>query len=186
MKTYALLLRGINVGGKNKIPMADLRICLVQLGCSDVITYIQSGNVVVRSDMDAQQLGPAVETMISNNFKLDSSLIKVLVLDRAQFQHIVDNKPAGFGEQPDVYHSDVVFLINIDAGQAMSVFDPREGVDHVWPGNGVIYSQRVSELRTKSRLGKIIGTSAYRSMTIRNWNTTVKILELMRSHDSIA
>ena len=58
----------------------------------------------------------------------------------------------------------------------MTVFSPREGVDHVWPGAGVIYSQRLSAQRTKSRLGKIVGTPAYGSMTIRNWATTTKLV----------
>ncbi|MFL5683324.1 MAG: DUF1697 domain-containing protein, partial [Chloroflexota bacterium] len=57
--------------------------------------------------------------------------------------------------------------------------DPRPGVDAVWPGNGVIYSQRLSAERTKSRLGKIVGTPAYKSMTIRSWQTTMALLERM-------
>jgi len=65
----------------------------------------------------------------------------------------------------------------------MAVFDPREGVDKVWPGDGVIYSQRLSSLRTKSRLGKIVGTPAYKSMTIRSWGTTTKLLEIVRTID---
>jgi uncharacterized protein (DUF1697 family) len=61
----------------------------------------------------------------------------------------------------------------------MEVFNPRPDVDRVWPGNGVIYSQRLSAQRTKSRLGKIVGTDAYRSMTIRSWATTLALLERM-------
>lgn len=53
----------------------------------------------------------------------------------------------------------------------MSVFDPRDGVDEVWPGNGVIYSQRLSAERTRSRMGRIVGTKPYQSMTVRSWNT---------------
>jgi uncharacterized protein (DUF1697 family) len=61
----------------------------------------------------------------------------------------------------------------------MKVFDPRPGVDSVWPGRGVIYSQRLSAQRTKSRLGKIVGSPAYQSMTIRSWTTTLALLELL-------
>ncbi len=71
--------------------------------------------------------------------------------------------------------------LGIDAPTAMKVFDPRPGVDEVWPGKGVIYSQRLTAQRTKSRLGKIVGTSAYRSMTIRSWATTMRLLELMEA-----
>jgi uncharacterized protein (DUF1697 family) len=69
--------------------------------------------------------------------------------------------------------------VGIDSAQAMSVLSPREGVDKVWPGDGVIYSERLSSQRTKSRLSQIAGTPEYRSMTIRNWNTTMKLRALL-------
>ena len=74
--------------------------------------------------------------------------------------------------------------MGIDAPTAMKVFDPRPGVDEVWPGTGVIYSQRLSAQRTKSRLGKIVGTPAYKSMTIRSWATTLALLERMEAPDA--
>jgi uncharacterized protein (DUF1697 family) len=91
----------------------------------------------------------------------------------------VDNRPKGFGDQPDKYHSDAIFLIGIEAAEAMSTFDPREGVDRVWPGNGVVYAQRLSVQRTKSRLSSMMTSPLYKSMTIRSWNTTVKLLEML-------
>ena len=103
----------------------------------------------------------------------------MLVLTRKQLKAVIDNKPKGFGEEPEKYHSDAIFLIGIDADEAMPGFDPREGVDKVWPGDGVIYSQRLSAERTKSRLNKIMATPYYKSMTIRNWNTTTKLLEMI-------
>ena len=75
--------------------------------------------------------------------------------------------------------ADVVFLMGITPRQARAVFNPREGVDEVWSANGVIYSQRLSAERTKSRLSAIAGTPEYRAMTIRNWATTTKLLELV-------
>lgn len=179
MNTYAILLRGINVGGKNKLPMADLRTCLEELGFSQVVTFIASGNVILKSDKRPEQVKAQIEEALPGRFKLDSELIKVLVLTRGQLQAIIDHKPEGFGEQPEKYHSDAIFLIDIDLAQAISVFDPREGVDQIWPGEGVIYSQRLSSQRTKSRLNKMIATAAYQSMTIRNWNTTTRLLEIL-------
>lgn len=184
MNTYAILLRGINVGGKNKVPMADLRRRLEELGFLNVSTYIASGNVILRSDRDPEEIRAQIEETLPESFDLDDPLIKVLVLNRDQFQAIVDNKPEGFGEQPETYHSDAIFLIDIDAAEAISVFDPREGVDQVWTGNGVIYSQRLSSQRTKSRLNRIMATPAYKSMTIRNWNTTTKLLAMVSETDA--
>lgn len=183
MKSFVVLLRGINVGGKNKVSMAALKRCLEEQGYENVVPYIQSGNVLLQSDLDAKMLAPQIESILSQNFTLDSATIKVLVLTKNQLQAVIDEKPQGFGEQPEKYHSDVIFLMGIDAAQAMAVFNPREGVDHIWPGNGVIYSQRLSALRTKSRLSSIVGTTAYQSMTIRNWNTTTKLLSLIQIND---
>jgi uncharacterized protein (DUF1697 family) len=180
-KPYLALLRGINVGGKNKIPMTALKTCLEELGCRNVQTYIASGNVIFTSDKSAATLVDDIQAMLPKKFSLDSELIRILILSREQLQSVIDNKPEGFGDQPDKYHSDAIFLMDIDATQAMLAFKPREGVDKVWPGDGVIYSQRLSALRTKSRLNYVMLSPLYKSMTIRSWNTTVKLLELMNA-----
>jgi uncharacterized protein (DUF1697 family) len=179
VQTYVVLIRGINVGGKNKVSMAGLRELLEELGFSAVTTYIASGNAILASEQPLMEIQTRIEEALPTRFRLDSALVKVLVLSHSQLQAVVDNKPAGFGEQPDRFHSDAVFLMGIDAATAMVVFAPRDGVDRVWPGEGVIYSQRLSAERTKSRLSRIVGTPSYQSMTIRSWATTTKLLQLL-------
>jgi uncharacterized protein (DUF1697 family) len=179
MARYLILLRGINVGGRNKVPMAALRELLESHGHTTVSTYIASGNAILSSDKTAAAIKRELEEALPKAFKLDSELIAVLVLTRAQLRAVVRKRPKGFGDEPDTYHCDAVFLMGIDAPSAMKVFNPRPGVDAVWPGSGVIYSQRLSAQRTKSRLGKIAGTPAYKSMTIRSWQTTMALLERM-------
>jgi len=166
------------------MPMSDLKKCLEDLGFASVSTYIASGNVILKSNKRAEDVKELIEETLPERFKLDTELIKVLVLTREQFQTVFDNRPKGFGEQPEKYHSDAIFLMGIDSDQAMSLFNPREGVDKVWPGDGVIYSQRLSSQRTKSRLSKIMETPAYKSMTIRNWNTTTKLLQMLEELDA--
>ncbi|HEX5013056.1 MAG TPA: DUF1697 domain-containing protein [Candidatus Limnocylindrales bacterium] len=179
MTTYLVLLRGINVGGKNKVPMTPLRELLEELGFSNVATYIASGNVVLTSDRKPADIKRDIEAALPKAFRLHSELISVHVLSHAELKAVVNKKPEGFGDQPAKFHSDAIFLIDIDAEAAMQVFDPRPGVDSVWPGDGVIYSQRLSAQRTKSRLSKIMASPAYKSMTIRSWATTTALLELM-------
>ena len=179
MTSYLVLLRGINVGGKNPVPMARLRQVLEELGYSGVSTYIASGNVILQSDRSAAEIKAQIEEALPRAFRLHSELVAVLVLTHAQLRAVVDRKPDGFGEQPDTFHSDVIFLMGIDAATAMPAFDPRPGVDSVWPGDGVVYSQRLSAQRTKSRLNKVMSSAAYKSMTIRNWATTTALLDLL-------
>ena len=176
-----------------------LNRCLEALGLSKGTHYYRlhgtadrraSGEVLKKHVVAVIEENPAygyrrikreLEEALPKAFKLDSELIAVLVLTRAQLRAVVRNRPKGFGDKPDIYHSDAVFLMGIDAPTAMKVFDPRPGVDEVWPGTGVIYSQRLSAERTKSRLGKIVGTPPYKSMTIRSWATTLALLERMEA-----
>ncbi len=179
MNSYVILIRGINVGGKNKVSMAELKKCLEEVGFSDVITYIASGNVILKSDKIPDEIRSLIEDILPKKFTLDSKLIKVLVLSHTQLKSVIDHKPKGFGEEPEKYYSDAIFLIDIDAKDVMRIFDPREGVDKVWEGKGVIYSQRLAAERVKSRLGRIISSPIYKSMTIRSWNTTTHLLKLL-------
>lgn len=179
--TYLALLRGINVGGKNKVPMAGLKTLLEEIGLEDVSTYIASGNAMFRSTLTASTIARRIEAGLTATFRLDDELVKVLVLSHEQLKAIVDKRPRGFGDKPDTYHSDAVFLMGIDRDEAFAVFKPRDGVDQVWAGDGVIYSQRLSAQRTKSRLSKIMESPLYKSMTIRSWQTTQKLLELLEA-----
>ncbi len=183
MNTYVVLLRGINVGGKNKVPMASLTRWLEKLGFSNVSTYVASGNVILESNKRPSEIRAQIQRALSESSKLYSEPIRVLLLTRKQLEAVIDQKPEGFGEHPEKYHSDAIFLIGIDVDHVMPVFDPREGVDRLWPGDGVIYFQRLSALRTRSRLSRIMGTPEYKSMTIRSWSTTTRLLELLKNAD---
>ncbi|CAN5402865.1 DUF1697 domain-containing protein [soil metagenome] len=184
MGTCVVLIRGINVGGKNPVSMAELRTCLEELGCTAVSTLLASGNAIVDTSRPTAELATAIEQELPQRFRLPSELVRVLVVPAAAFRRIIDKRPKGFGDQPELFHSDAIFLIDVDVSVAMSVFDPREGVDTVWAGDGVIYSQRLSALRTKSRLGKIVGTVPYKSMTIRSWQTTLKLRAALDARSS--
>ena len=186
MTRYLVLLRGINVGGRNTVPMAALRDLLESHGHTKVSTYIASGNVILSSDRSAAAITRELEEALPTTFKLHSELVAVLVLTLAQVRAVVQKRPRGFGDHPETYHSDAIFLMGIDAASAMKVFDPRPGVDEVWPGTGVIYSQRLSAERTRSRLNKVMGTPAYKSMTIRSWQTTMALLERMEAPEGAA
>lgn len=177
--SYLVLLRGVNVGGKNKLSMAALTKCLLAEGFLNVRTHIASGNVILQSDQEPKVVKAKIEKLLPSQFKLDSELIKVLVLTHDQLKFVVDRKPKGFGESPEKYYSDAIFLIGISTAEAMTVFNPREGVDKIWPGKNVVYSQRLGAKRTQSRLSRIVASKLYQSMTIRSWNTTTKLLHLL-------
>jgi uncharacterized protein (DUF1697 family) len=177
MTRYVALLRGINVGGRNPVAMADLRAAFEDHGCGSVCTYIQSGNVLFDSDTPRGGLEDDLEGMLERRFGVP---LVVVVRSARQFRNVVRKAPDGFGTEPDRYHSDVVFLMApLTSRQAMKVVALRDGVDQAWPGTGVVYFARLSAERTKSRMSKIVGTPEYQQMTIRSWSTTTKLLDLL-------
>jgi len=174
---YVALLRGINVGGRNIVRMADLRTAFEESGFASVRSYIQSGNVLFESDRPHSALESDIEAMMATRFGLP---VVVVVRSRQEFRQVVEDAPDGFGTQPDTHHSDVIFLKPpLTEHQALEVVDLREGVDQVWPGDGVLYFARLSERLSQSRLSRIAGTPHYQNMTIRNWNTTTRLLNLL-------
>jgi len=174
---YVALLRGINVGGKNIIGMKDLKATMEAHGLDNVSTYIQSGNVLFETDRPATSLEGEIEGALEKAFKVP---LVVVVRSHRQLKAVIDKAPAGFGTDPDTYHSDAVFLkAPLTAQQVMGIVALRDGVDQAWPGNGVVYFARLSAQRTKSKMSKIVSAPEYKQMTIRSWSTTVKLLALL-------
>lgn len=184
MNTYVILLRGINVGGKNKISMAELKLCLEEQGFESVVTYIQSGNVILQSDLDAAALSEDIERLLPKKFKLDSSIVKTVALEYKTFKKIVTQAPNDFGKDLLNYRYNVIFLINFNPAEAMAQISARQSVDEVWPGDKVIYFRNSIPEASKSYLSKITQQPVYQSVTIRNWNTTSKLLQLLEEHIS--
>jgi uncharacterized protein (DUF1697 family) len=174
---HVALLRGINVGGRNLLAMADLRAAFEADGHEDVRTYIQSGNVLFTSDAARSSLEARLEAMLERRFGVP---LVVLVRSHRQLRAVVARAPDGFGTQPATFHSDVVFLkAPLTAAQAMRVVETREGVDQAHPGPGVLYLSRLSARLTQSRLNRIASVPEYQRMTIRSWTTTTKLLALL-------
>jgi uncharacterized protein (DUF1697 family) len=180
MKSYVALLRGINVGGKNLIKMAELKVCFEALDFENVSTYIQSGNILFSTnEADQAKLTSLVEESLSKTFHYVS---RVVVRSQRQMKEIVARAPKGFGSDPTTYRYDVIFLKEpLTAVNAMKSVTLKEGVDQAFAGKGVLYFSRLDSRATQSRLTRIISLPIYQSMTIRNWNTTTKLLNLMEA-----
>jgi uncharacterized protein (DUF1697 family) len=177
-KAYLALLRGINVGGNNIIRMADLKQCFEQCGFDNVATYIQSGNVVFVADAHAKEIAPRIESLLSQRFSYAS---KVVVVPFTQLKYAVDNAPDGFGQRSDRFRYDVVFMRPpLRPADVIDLVPVKEGVDRVYAGRNVLYASRLIAKASQSRLGKIVGLPIYKELTVRNWNTTTRLLELMR------
>lgn len=177
-QTYLALLRGINVGGKNVIKMADLRDCFEAEGFRDVVTYIQSGNVIFRAPSSGlKTLTERIEKMLAAAFDYEAS---VVMRSRKQMRAVVADAPEGFGAEPDTYRYDTIFLkAPLTATSAMESIPARPGVDEAWAGRGVLYFSRRIDQASRSYLSRLASMPVYQRVTVRNWNTTTRLLKLM-------
>lgn len=174
--THVALIRGINVGGKNIVPMAELRTALAEAGLEDVRTYIQSGNVLFSTKKSTEAANNLVERVLADRFGVTTVVVTV---PTAMFREVVDQAPKGFGES-DLRRWDVIFLRpSLPVAQALNVVRTREGVDEVDHGKHAIYFSRLEAEASRTRLTAIVGTPAYADMTIRNWRTTTRLRAML-------
>jgi uncharacterized protein (DUF1697 family) len=178
MNQYVALLRGINVGGNNLIKMTELKACFEKQGLADVSTYIQSGNVIFSADPGgAAALVARIERALGAAFDYEAN---VVLRTRKQMQEIVARAPKGFGTKPDKYRYDVIFLRPpLTAAAAIKSVPTAPGIDEAHAGSRVLYFSRLIAQASRSRLSKIVSSPIYKSVTIRNWNTTTKLLQMM-------
>lgn len=175
---HLALLRGINVGGKNIIKMADLKACFESMGFSDVLTYIQSGNVLFTStEKDKARLTKTIEKTLSERFNY---ALRLVIIAQKELEEVVKNAPRGFGKDKEKYRYDVIFLKEpLTPKEAMKNISVKEGVDAAYMGKYALYFSRLASRAAQSRLTRIITLPMYQNMTIRNWNTTTKLLSLI-------
>ncbi|MFC9709386.1 DUF1697 domain-containing protein [Paenibacillus sp. NPDC056933] len=177
---YVALLRGINVGGNNQINMKQLKETFEQAGMLDVVTYINSGNIIFadhqeRSDANAE-LAQILEQAITVDFSLQ---IKVMVRNLDEIRTVIQALPEEWTNDATA-KSDVMFLW--DEVNDVSVLDrlpikPEIGTLLYVPG-AILYSVS-KEDASKSGMNKLVGSKVYAYMTVRNVNTTRKIYTLM-------
>lgn len=179
------LLRGINVGGNNRVPMAELRDCMAALGATDVATYIQSGNVLFDgAGRSADDWTTPIEAALTARFGYDAS---VVLRSHAELRRVVEDAPPGFGADPDAYRSDVVFLkAPMTAATALEQMRMRDGVDSAVAGDGVVYQDRLAARAVESLFSRFVGTPAYKQSTIRNWRTTTTLLQMLDDREAAA
>lgn len=178
MTQFLVLLRAINTSGKNVVKMADLIASFETMGFSSVRTYIQSGNVLLESaEKNKTLLISKIEAELSRRFNFQ---VRVVVLLQKELAAIIKFAPDGFGQNEKKYRYDVIFLKEpLTPKEAMSSVRILEGVDSVHAGKQALYFSRLFSRASESHLTKLNGKPAYQNMTIRNWNTTTKLLELM-------
>lgn len=174
---YVALLRGINVGGKNIVSMQQLRAAVEQAGMKNVSTYINSGNVLFEdSGHTVTELKEIIEKTIESTFSIP---VTVMIRSQKDIQAITKTLPDTWVND-DTMKCDVIFLgSDIDSSDVLEKISVREGVDTVKYVPGALLWAIDRKNVTKSHLTKLVGTSVYKQMTVRNSNTLRKLATLI-------
>lgn len=179
MTTYIGLLRGINVGGKNKVAMPELRLCMEKVGFEHVQTYINSGNVVFTyKSAPLEWLIQRFEDAIEETFGFRVVASVVLADD---FIHAMEAAPDWWDNDSESKHNLIFAIppftaseIAAEVGEALPDYERIDIVNPV-----VFWSAKLSTF-SRTRWSKIVKQSVYAHVTIRNANTAKKLLELVK------
>jgi uncharacterized protein (DUF1697 family) len=175
-RDYLALLRGINVGGKNTIKMDALKALFNEMKFTNLQTYIQSGNIFFTdTETDKEIIAKRIEDKLLQKMGLK---IFVLVLEIDELKHILNNVPNGFGDEPEKYKYDIIFLGKpLTTKYVMEVITTKESENKIYEGENVFYVKRLSEKLTGSYIAEI--STKWENIVVRNLNTSTKLHNLM-------
>lgn len=179
MKRYIALLRGINVAGKNKIVMSELKKDMSELGFSNVLTYLNSGNIVFSSDTDDKvTLADRIKLMVERKYGLD---IPVHVLLQDELKDILANVPDWWGTKDKEIYDNLIFIISPLTFEKFyeEIGNPKQEYEQVYNyQNAVFWSFIRKDYRKTNWWSKTANLDLKDSITIRTANTVRKIAEL--------
>ena len=176
MKRYIALLRGINISGKNKIPMADLRSAMEEQGFSTVKTHLNSGNVIFsHNENNELLLTDQIHVMIQEKFHLD---IPVFVIQQEKLKHLLDQSPNWWGTEDKGIYDNLIFMIYPATVETIMerIGEPTVGLEQVLPVDNVIFWSFDRQKYQKTNWWKKTASVGIGEMiTIRTANTLHKI-----------
>jgi uncharacterized protein (DUF1697 family) len=178
MAKYIALLRGINVGGKNIIKMADLKAAFEKQGFRSVSTYINSGNVLFDSCLEESDIQTACESLILESFGIS---IPVCVISAAELIETLSHAPEWWSKTPDSRHDAFFVILPMSAQQIVDhIGQIKEEYESLAYYNRIIFWSAPMATFSRTRVSKIIpkSESMYYAITVRNANTALKLAEL--------
>jgi uncharacterized protein (DUF1697 family) len=175
---HIVLLRGINIGSRNRIAMPNLRDALENAGFDDVRTYVQSGNVVLASGEKADAVARKVKRVIANEFDLDVALV---TRTRAQLAKVVGRNPLmRVAKDPKRYQ--VSFLDSKPSRELVRrIEDAADQKERVVVDGREIYAWHPDTIARSKLWALLAGQNLGVTATARNWTTVLKLLELAES-----
>ena len=175
---YVALLRGVNVGGRNKLPMAGLRDVCTEAGCAAVQTYIQSGNVVFKAAQDlAERVPEIVSIAIRQRFGFETA---VVVRSKEELRQVVASNPLDTSADPRFLH--VAFLENSPGADAVARLDPERSPPDVFEvRGGNVYLHYPNGVARSRLTNEYLAAQLQTVSTTRNWRTVLALLDMVNA-----
>ncbi|MFP3154649.1 DUF1697 domain-containing protein [Lachnospiraceae bacterium ZAX-1] len=177
---YIALLRGINVGGNNKIGMKQLKAGFEDCGFTNVVTYINSGNILFDSDTaDIAKTKSVCEAMILERFALN---ITVNIISAADLLDALDHAPNWWNADVAAKHNTIFVIPPMTAEEVCAaVGEAKPEYEKIGCHGSVIFWSATLKTFSRTRWSKVVGNKkVYNTITIRNANTTIKLAELVK------
>ena len=174
--TYLALLRGINVGGKNKVEMARLKTLFKSIGSTEVRTYINSGNVIFEHDRARSRLRVAIEKAIEAEFGFE---VRLVLRDLEEVTSLAESIPGSWKEDATMRCYVMFLWADVDDPSVLERLIIKDGIDDVKYVPGTIVWRVDRDVLTRSGMMRLTSDDLYKQMTIRNINTVRKLAELM-------
>lgn len=172
------LLRGVNVGGKNKVKMAQLKALFESIGCSNVRTYINSGNVVFADDRRPKKLRPLIEQAIAEEFGFP---VGVVLRDLDSLVSVAESIPTSWKDDATMRCYVMFLWEHADKPTVLDRLTIKRDIDDVRYVPGAVIWRVDRDKLTRSGMMKLPSDDLYREMTIRNCNTVRKLADMMRA-----
>lgn len=177
MKRYVALLRGINISGKNKIPMVDLKLAFTKLGYFDVVTYLNSGNVLFSCvHNDTIHLANEIQLMIEQTFGLD---IPVFIILQKELEELLQHAPLWWGDENKEIYDNLIFLISPLTSQQFyqTMGEPKAEYEQAYCYQNVIFwSFSRKNYQKTNWWSKTASSDISKQITVRTANTLRKII----------
>lgn len=179
MKRYVALLRGINISGKNKVQMAELKKGFESLAFEEVKTYLNSGNVIFSSDEDdIKKFTHQIEAMIKKQFDLD---IPTFVISRELLEDILHNAPDWWGNENKEIYDNLIFIIPPATFSDVynEIGEPKKELEKIKDYKEVIFwSFNRKDYQKTNWWSKTASANISTKLTIRTANTVRKIVDM--------
>ena len=177
---YIILLRGVNISGKNKVNMSKLKEVLVYNGYLNVLTYLNSGNIILDSNLDKDKITSDIIKILNDEFNVS---VPIFIIEAYKLEDILNNSPKWWGTSDKEIYDNLIFIMpSVTASEICDALgEPSTDIEQIYVyENAIFWSFELKSYRKANWWIRTASTSIKDDITIRTANTVKKLLEMSK------